>query len=384
MSMRDSTANDSGAAAAPASFAAAAQAVAVPFLVTRAGVLLVGLLAAVFIGYVPEPNAPSGWQVAADPVRNLLARWDAFWYLDIATRGYHWNGNPLQQQNVVFFPLLPLLMRLGGALIGGHLLIAGLAVSLTAFFFALCYFWRWTADRAGPDAATGAVWLLSAFPSAIFFSAVYTESLYLLIAIAACYYAEGRRFVRSALIGFVGGLVRPNGLLLSIPIAWIAFVSGRDRGRDRLIWRAIAAAAPVLGVLCFSAYLFSTVGNGTAWIANQAAWPRDLNAPPPDPHAPMNLWWIQNAVPLALVVIAVAPLTALLGSAYGLFVVSNVAPPLLRHGLLSMGRFSSVMFPVFAWLAIRARGRARTRIIVAFAIGQAVLAALFFIWEPII
>ena len=51
--------------------------------------------------------------VDADPVRNLLARWDTFLYLDIATRGYHWNGNPLQQQNVVFFPLFPLLMRVG-------------------------------------------------------------------------------------------------------------------------------------------------------------------------------------------------------------------------------------------------------------------------------
>ncbi len=60
------------------------------------------------------------------PVRNLLARWDTFWYLDIAPRGYHWNGNPLEQQNVVFFPLYPLLMRAGGVVTGGHPLLAGL------------------------------------------------------------------------------------------------------------------------------------------------------------------------------------------------------------------------------------------------------------------
>jgi len=42
------------------------------------------------------------------------------------------------------------------------------------------------------------------------------------------------------------------------------------------------------------------------------------------------------------------------------------------------------MFPVFAWLAARVRGRARTRLILVFAVGQAVLAALFFIWEPIV
>ena len=61
----------------------------------------------------------------------------------------------------------------------------------------------------------------------------------------------------------------------------------------------------------------------------------------------------------------------------------NIAPPLLRHGLMSLGRFSSAMFPAFAWLAWRVRGRARTRLIVACAVGQAVLAALFFTWRAL-
>ena len=119
-------------------------------------------------------------------------------------------------------------MRGLGAAIGGHPLLAGLIVSLVAFLLALLYFWRWTADRLDADTATGAVWLLSAFPLGVFFSAAYTESLYLLIVVGACYYAERRQFARSAAVGFLGGLVRPNGLLLSIPIAWTAFVAERQ------------------------------------------------------------------------------------------------------------------------------------------------------------
>ena len=120
-------------------------------------------------------------------------------------------------------------------LIGGHPLLAGLIVSLVAFLLALIYFWRWTADRLGADVATGAVWLLSAFPLGVFFSAAYTESLYLLIVVAACYYAERRQFARSAGAGFLAGLVRPNGLLLSIPIAWTAFfaTTSHDRTEPR-------------------------------------------------------------------------------------------------------------------------------------------------------
>ena len=380
--MQDSTARGDHAFSGRASLTDALRAVALPFIVTRGGVLLAGLAAVVFIGYTPEPGNPSAWHVAADPVRNLLARWDAFWYLDIASRGYHWNGNPLEQQNVVFFPLYPLLMRLFGAAIGGHALAAGLCVSLAAFLLALTYFWRWTADRLGANVATGAVWLLSAFPLALFFSAVYTESLYLLIVVGACYYAERRQFGRSALVGFLGGLVRPNGLLLAVPIAWTAFIADRDRRRTTL--RAAAVIAPMLGVVCFSAYLAWRVGNGSAWFVDQAAWPDNLGQPAAGVPASLDLWWIPNALALALIVASLVPVTKLLGVAYGLFVTVNMAPPLLRHGLMSLGRFSSVMFPVFAWLSSRVRGRARTGLIVAFAIGQLVLAALFFIWEPII
>jgi Mannosyltransferase (PIG-V) len=383
MPMRDSTANDPRIAAPPASLTAALRAVAVPFLVTRIGVLLVGLAAAVSIGYRPDAGEPSSWRVAVDPVRNVLARWDTFWYLDIASRGYHWNGNPLEQQNVVFFPLFPLMMRAVGTAIGGHPLAAGLLVSLAAFLAALCWFWRWTTERAGPEAATGAVWLLSAFPHAIFFSAVYTESLYLLVVVCACYYAERRLFSRSAAIGLLAGAVRPNGILLSLPIAVLAFVTNRERGH--LIPRAAAVLAPVAGVLCFSAYLAWRVGDATAWVANQAAWPDNFGIHPPQPpDAHLNLWWIPNALALSFVLTALAPLTTMLGAAYGVFVVGNIGPPLVRHGLLSMGRFCSVLFPVFAWLATRVRGRARTRLIVAFGVGQAILAALFFTWHPIV
>src|SRR5437660_1171923 len=74
MSMRDSTASDSGVVS-HASPRDALRAVALPFLVTRIGALLVGVAAAIFIGYTPEPGHPSAWRLDADPVRNLLARW---------------------------------------------------------------------------------------------------------------------------------------------------------------------------------------------------------------------------------------------------------------------------------------------------------------------
>ena len=310
--MRDSTANDLHAAAPGASLADALRAVIVPFLVTRAGVLLAGLAAAVFIGYTPDPGEPSAWRVAADPARNLLARWDTFWYLDIASRGYHWNGNPLEQQNVVFFPLFPLLMRVAGRAIGGHPLLGGLLVSLAAFLLALCYFWRWTADRLGADVATGAVWLLSAFPLALFFSAVYTESLYLLVAVAACYHAERRQFRavgRCRISGRAGPAERPA----AVDPDCVDWRSSPTAIAGPPVSRVVAVIAPVLGVLSFSAYLAWRVGDATAWLADQAAWPNNMGIPSPGAGPSIDLWWIPNALSLGLILASLAPVTSAAG-----------------------------------------------------------------------
>jgi hypothetical protein len=283
-----------------------------------------------------------------------------------------------------------MLMRGVGASIGGHPLLAGLLVSLTAFLLALLYFWRWTADRLDADTATGAVWLLSAFPLGVFFSAVYTESLYLLIVVAACYYAERRQFGWTAAVGFLVGLVRPNGMLLAIPVAWTAFVADREPRaertavpfREQTIARGAAVIAPVLGILCYCAYLWWRFDDPTAWFRGQAAWGSRAGAVP-EPSPSIDLWWLADALPLTFVLGSIAPVWKLLGAAYGLFIAVNIAPPLIRHGLMSLGRFSSVMFPAFAWLAWRVRGRTRNRLILACILGQAVLAALFFTWHPI-
>ena len=74
--------------------------------------------------------------------------------------------------------------------------------------------------------------------------------------------------------------------------------------------------------------------------------------PPGDDREPrtavtpsIDLWWLPDALPLVSCSLRSRRSLRLLGTAYGLFVAGNIAPPLLRHGLMSLGRFSSVMFP---------------------------------------
>ena len=71
-----------------------------------------------------------------------MAGWDTFYYYTIASDGYHWDPSVFRHYNVVFFPLYPLLMRWGGAALGGHPLLAGLILSVAAFAGALLLLYR--------------------------------------------------------------------------------------------------------------------------------------------------------------------------------------------------------------------------------------------------
>src|SRR4051812_5300817 len=107
--------------------------VAAAVIATRIPVLLIGAAAVVIVGTVPFPAAEAVWRVSSNELANMLARWDTFFYYTIATDGYSWNPDVFRHYNVVFFPLYPILMRWGGVALGGHPLVAGLVVSLTAF-----------------------------------------------------------------------------------------------------------------------------------------------------------------------------------------------------------------------------------------------------------
>src|SRR3954471_3841958 len=249
----------------------AAAIVAAAVVGTRLPILLCGAIAAWAIGTVPPPAAEAVWRVSSHKIANLLARWDTFFYYTIATDGYHWDPAVFLHYNVVFFPLYPLLMRWGGVLLGGHPLLAGLIVSLTAFAGALALLQRLARLGLGDDYSWRVVLLISTFPYALFFSAVYTESLFLLLTVGAFYAMRRGRLGWVAVCGLLAGVTRPNGFWLVLPLACLALWPRRqDAGGAALpapphLFAALGVAClPVLGVLIFSSYLQVQFGDALA------------------------------------------------------------------------------------------------------------------------
>jgi Mannosyltransferase (PIG-V) len=389
----------------PRRVSAAWAATAPVWAVSRVSVILAGYFAVLVIGFPGRPP----FSFFENSFANLPARWDTGWYVDIAANGYQWRDAARRQQNVAFFPAFPLTMQLGGALLGAcrpgilqleaqrRMLIAGWLVALATFWFALVYVYRWSEARAGPSVAKATITLLAAYPFAVFFSAPYTEPLYLLGAAATFVHFERAEWVRCAGWGFLLGLVRPNGVLVAIPLALIAAQRRRrEAPRSRLgigVW--VAVCAPAVALFLHSLYLRQLTGRWFAWSEVHAAWGRtyevtswvgqalaqigEHGALKYVETAPIT---ILNGLAAALALALVWPLTRTAGLAYAVFVLVNLVPAVGSGGLMSVGRLTSTLYPLFFALAASIPERHLPAWTVGFGVLQGLLAVLFFTWRP--
>jgi hypothetical protein len=389
-----------------------ASAIAPTAIATRVAVLAVGYMAVNTIGLAPTSV---GFTLSSKPLLNLPARFDAGWYGGIALDGYSFQGRWDRQQNIAFFPAFPMLTRLAGYPLGAfaprvprdtriaRLLWAGVLISIVAFGWAAVYFWRLTAESVGEARAPAALALLAAYPFAVFFSAPYTESLFLLGCVGAVYHFRRSDFGPAAAWGLLVGLTRPNGCFLSVVLAVLLIQQLRplrdqmSRLRDaRLSTSLLAASAPGLGMLAYSTYVHQLTGDFFGWARLHEAWGRSYQGLAPVERA--YGWLVDeglitvvqnvpydtlNSLGLIFALGMVWPVARRLGPAFALFIVINVIPPMLAGGVLSMGRLSATLFPVFIALAAMVPPRAVPVLVTVFAVGQGLAAALFFTWRPL-
>jgi hypothetical protein len=89
-------------------------------------------------------------------------RWDTFWYLNIARRGYQWKTAAVTSPTA-FFPLYPLLIRIGVLLSHRSYIVVALVLSNLSFLAALVYLWRLAAWELGQRVAAGPCSTLPSF-----------------------------------------------------------------------------------------------------------------------------------------------------------------------------------------------------------------------------
>jgi Mannosyltransferase (PIG-V) len=370
------------------------------FVVTRAMVLVVGLFAVYTVGF-PAEEPPL--RISRNEVTNLPVRWDAAWYLGIASRGYSWDASEAEaQQNIAFFPAFPAITHVVGKLFGSSqsaYVAGGILVSHSAFLWSLIYIYRLArVDLGSAERAAWAVRLLAAYPFSLFHGAMYTESLFLLGCAGAVLEIRNDRLLRAAAWGLLVGLSRPNGFLLAVTLAALAgssLIGTRSAPWTRYAKLASVPLAPVAGMLVYSAYLAWLTGNAFQWSAQHAAWGRTFRLPFVDVaslvayhglgrYVAMAPYDALNAAAVVAALALVIPFWRSLGVPYVLFVAVNLLPPLFRGGVMSMGRLTSTLFPLFLLMALKLDSRGALWFTVGFSALQAFLAVLFYTWRPLV
>ncbi|CAN5422615.1 hypothetical protein BH09CHL1_BH09CHL1_12150 [soil metagenome] len=245
-----------------------------PVMAGLAHLLLVHVVAAITVWRSPARDALR--PVLEGPAKYLVSPftlWDGAWYEQIARSGYS-----SQREAAAFWPIYPWLIRAFSRLSGIGIPTTGVLISHIAFLGALLVLYRMIATEHGAAIATRAVWLLALSPVAFFFSALYSESLFLLLSVSAIALAREGRWRGVALALFAVTLTRSAGALVALPVG-LALV-GQFGWSPRRWWRqglllVVAASGPLL----FMFRLDRLWGDPLLMLHAQSHWNRVFSWP---------------------------------------------------------------------------------------------------------
>jgi len=170
------------------------------------------------------PQAPiAAWleRILAAP----LERWDAKYYIRILAQGYSPNDGTLP-----FHPLYPV-SALPAAWLGASPLVALLLAQATAAVLLVWALYRLARLDLAPHDARFATLACVLSPLAVALQVPYPEALFLLCAVLTFLWAKSGRWLLAGMAGALATLTRQQGLLLVLPLAWMAWDSMRDSGR---------------------------------------------------------------------------------------------------------------------------------------------------------
>ncbi len=351
--------------------------VLIPWAATHLMFVAVAMIA---MKFMPLARHAAVWDGSSRWWINMWSRWDAFHYLSIAREGYIYAG-PDQTTNVGFSPLLPLLMRLVGSLVGRMddegLLIAGIILTNIALLIALCYFVLLV--RLDFDAATASrtAFYLLIFPTSLFLSAVYADSLLLALTIAAFYHARRGQWWIVGVAGGLASLTRPYGVSVVVPLAFEYLYQRRFHLRA-IRWDVLALGLIPAIFVVWGFYMYRLTGEPLFVLAPGAAWGRKPTPPWTLLGTHVSLLDLGFTLIFLVLVLAswrlVRPSYALLANLFFLISISS-------GYLMSLNRYGLTMFPVFMVLAIAGRHPLFDRVYVAMAAGLAGLfMGMFALW----
>ncbi|MEM7539180.1 MAG: mannosyltransferase family protein [Chloroflexota bacterium] len=367
------------------------------------------IFAAAYIAEIALPgNVGEGyWHAAPQNILiDMWARWDSAFYISIINEGYQYSVT--SRANVAFFPVYPLMVDLVNIIIQ-NTLISGILVSNACLLAALIYFYKLTEFEFGDrDTARRAVYYIASFPTAFYFSAIYTESTFLLMIVATMYYTRRHEWGMAVLFGILTAASRIIGVVawglvmlewmhvqgwsigtMYRPRAWVGLFRGLLKD-----WVTVLLIALIpLGLFSYMVFLYNEFRDPVAFMTVQAAWGRtnlasglgfirDINGLIGQNFWTGEIWW-HVVVDSAAFFGAMATVYAIwrrLGEHYALYVLLSLLPP-AGSGTQSLTRYVIVLFPIFMILAWWGREQTVDHLLTTtFTVFLGVFTAIFVNW----
>jgi len=296
---------------------------------------------------------------AVNPWLEPWQRWDALHYQAISERGY-------RAYEVALFtpPLYPLSIRALTTLSGTSSLLAGILISNLAFLACLAALYDLIEKETGDSKlARRTLVYLASFPTAFFFLAGYTESLYLLAAVLSLGLARHQKWISSGAWGAVATLTRLTGALMVIPLAFASWQATRQKFAPRP-WLAPALALTSAAVLPLYSWLVLGLPPWEPWLIQAARSQGGLAFPGYSLYLALQGiltgnyvladWFDAGFLILFLATLPATfrrlpPIYAIYQAAFLLLYLSRVS---YMQPLLSTARYVLALFPAFIIFAV--------------------------------
>lgn len=310
-------------------------------------------------------------------------QWDSRHYLSIARDGYSFAGQ--RWPTISFFPLYPLLIRVFAPLCGNRVELAAVVVANLALCAALLLLYDLLTLDFGPAVAQRSLVLLLVFPMSVFLGAAYSESLALLLVVAAVWALRRERWWLAGAAGFLLTLARLPGIFIA-PILALAHLQAHGWRARRIRAGFLAVLLPPAALALFMLYQWQRFGTPWAFMIAQRAWDNSFSPPWVMPRRLLEALraypeWPITAFELvvwAVFIVLTGLALARLPWIYGVTALLLVLPPYLSSWYRSLPRHVMLAFPTFVVLALLLESPWIRRLLIAtMALLLAVAAVLF-------
>jgi|TARA_R110000737_G_scaffold202403_1_gene221598 Gpi18-like mannosyltransferase len=295
-------------------------------------------------------------------------KYDAYWYEKIANNGYpkvtdkkelgYANEKDFKQSEWAFFPFYP-------KLISGMKTVFGMNYNSAAFFLSLLFsflslvgmLWFSLIFLKNESKALFTTLLFFCFPFSFYFSMFYTEALFftfLLFSFIAIYYKK-HIYLAALIIPLI--LLRPNGLVLLLPLFLYFLEQNELLTKWKFNWRALftkkklfLTSAFITGPIAFAVYCwyqYRMTGYPFAFSIAQAGWYREFMFPILAFFRKGDLATQFNSIYTIIVIVYAFSIRKKLPLSLNTLIWISLILPLCSGSVTSMTRFISIIFPLF-------------------------------------